>query len=51
MAYHVPLASLVVSDDAPAPVVTLLERATPAQISAIAQLLQQVIGEVTDTSP
>lgn len=41
-AYDVPLASLVVSDDALAPVVTLLERATPAQIRAIAHLLQQV---------
>ena len=39
--YHTPLASLLVSHDALAPVVAMLERATAAQISAFAQLLQQ----------
>lgn len=42
-AYDVPLASFVASDDALAPVITLLERATPAQLNAIAQLLQQAL--------
>src|SRR5215470_10663407 len=37
MAYDVPLASLVVSHDALAPVVTMLERASASQISAFAQ--------------
>lgn len=44
-AYDVPLASLVVSHDALAPVVTMLERASASQISAFAQLLEQVVGE------
>jgi transcriptional regulator with XRE-family HTH domain len=44
-AYDVPLASLVVSQDALIPLVTLLERATLGQISALAQLLQQVVEE------
>ena len=39
--YHTPLASLLVSHDALAPVVAMLEHATAAQISAFAQLLQQ----------
>jgi transcriptional regulator with XRE-family HTH domain len=47
-AYDVPLASLVVSHDALVPVVTLLERATGPQISAVAQLLQHVVEEATD---
>ena len=42
-AYDVPLASLVVSQEALIPLVTLLERATLGQISALTQLLQQVI--------
>jgi transcriptional regulator with XRE-family HTH domain len=50
-AYDAPLASLVVSDDALAPVVTLLERATTSQISAIAQLLQQVVEQAADEIP
>ena len=44
-AYDVPLASLVVSHDALVPVVAMLERATAAQISALAQLLQHVVEE------
>jgi transcriptional regulator with XRE-family HTH domain len=44
-AYDVPLASLMVSRDALAPVVTMLERATASQISAFAQLLQHVVDE------
>jgi transcriptional regulator with XRE-family HTH domain len=47
-AYDVPLASLVVSHDALVPVVTLLERATVPQISAFAQLLQQVVDQMID---
>ena len=47
-AYDVSLASLLVSDDALARVVTLLERATPAQISAIARLLQQLVEQQED---
>jgi transcriptional regulator with XRE-family HTH domain len=47
-AYDVPLSSLVVSRDALMPVVTLLERATGPQISAFAQLLQQVLDQPTD---
>lgn len=43
--YDLPLASLVVSHDALAPVVALLERATPSQITALAQLLEQVLRE------
>jgi transcriptional regulator with XRE-family HTH domain len=43
--YGVPLASLFVGHDALIPVVTVLERATPAQISALAQLLQQVLEQ------
>lgn len=39
--YYTPLASLLVSHDALVPVVAMLERATAAQISAFAQLLQQ----------
>lgn len=42
--YHTPLASLLVSHDALAPVVAMLERATAAQISAFAQLLQQSLA-------
>jgi transcriptional regulator with XRE-family HTH domain len=44
-AYGLPLASLLVSEDALAPVVAMLEQATAAQISAFAGLLQQVIEE------
>src|SRR5262245_34518884 len=44
-AYNVPLACLVVSREALAPVVTMLERATASQISAFAQLLQQVLEQ------
>jgi transcriptional regulator with XRE-family HTH domain len=44
-AYHTPLSSLVVSHDALAPVVALLERATPQQIRAPAELLEQVLAE------
>jgi transcriptional regulator with XRE-family HTH domain len=43
--YDTPLASLVVSHDALAPVVSMLERATPSQISAFATLLQQALAE------
>jgi len=48
VAYDVPLASLVVSHDALAPVVTMLERASASQISAFAQLLQHVVDEERD---
>lgn len=44
-AYDVPLASLFVVHDALIPLVTLLERATPAQIGALAQLLGQVMEQ------
>lgn len=44
-AYDIPLASLVVSQDALAPVVSLLEHATATQISAFAHLLQRVLTE------
>ena len=44
-AYDLPLASLVVSQDALIPLVTLLERATVGQISALAHLLQQLVEE------
>jgi transcriptional regulator with XRE-family HTH domain len=43
--YDIPLASLVVSHDALAPVVSMLERATASQLSAFAQLLEQVLLE------
>lgn len=43
--YDIPLASLVVSQDALAPVVSMLEHATATQISAFAHLLQQVLTE------
>lgn len=46
-AYDVPLASLLVSHDALAPIVAMLERATPAQISVLARLLEQVHREGT----
>lgn len=42
--YNVPLASLVVSDTALIPVVTLLEQASAPQINAISQLLEQVLA-------
>ena len=48
-AYDVPLASLVVSHDALVPVVTMLERATPSQLAALAQLLQHVINQERDS--
>ena len=44
-AYDVPLASLVVSREALAPVVTMLEHASASQISAFTQLLQHIIDE------
>ena len=47
-AYNVPLSSLVVSRDALIPVVAMLERANGPQISAIAQLLQQVLDQAAD---
>lgn len=40
-AYEVPLASLVVSDEALIPIVTMLERATSAQLKVFMRLLQQ----------
>jgi transcriptional regulator with XRE-family HTH domain len=43
-AYDTPLASLLVSHDALAPVVALLERATASQISALAHLFQEVLA-------
>jgi hypothetical protein len=43
--YDTPLASLLVSHDALAPVVAMLERATATQISAFAHLLQQALIE------
>lgn len=47
-AYDVPLASLLVSQDALVPVVTMLERASAAQIDAFAKLLQQVAALAPD---
>lgn len=44
-AYDTPLASLLVSHDALAPVVALLERASASQLGALAQLLQQALAE------
>ena len=41
--YDTPLASLMVSHDALAPVVAMLERATAAQISAFSSLLQRAL--------
>jgi len=49
-AYDISLASLVVSDDALIPLVTMLERATAPQIGALAQLLHQVLDRTTDGS-
>lgn len=43
--YDIPLASLVVSHDALAPLVSMLERASAAQIDAFAQLLRQIVAE------
>lgn len=43
--YNTPLASLLVSNDALAPVVTLLERATVSQIGVLANLLQHLLSE------
>jgi transcriptional regulator with XRE-family HTH domain len=43
--YDTPLASLVVSHDALAPVVAMLERATAAQVGALAQLLERALAE------
>jgi transcriptional regulator with XRE-family HTH domain len=48
-AYDVPLASLVVSDDALIPVVTMLERATIPQVNAFAALLQRVVDQERST--
>src|SRR5262245_60524137 len=50
-AYDVSLASLVVSDDVLAPIVTMLERATAPQISAFADLLQRIVGQTIDKGP
>jgi transcriptional regulator with XRE-family HTH domain len=47
-AYDISLASLVVSDDALIPLVTMLEGASAPQISALAQLLQHVIEQGAD---
>ena len=49
--YDVPLASLVVSNDALIPVVTMLEHATAPQISAFAQLLQRAVEPRSDEAP
>jgi transcriptional regulator with XRE-family HTH domain len=46
-AYNISLASLVVSDDALIPLVTMLEHATALQISALIQLLERV-GEADE---
>jgi transcriptional regulator with XRE-family HTH domain len=43
--YDIPLVSLFVAHEALIPVVTLLEHATPAQIHALAQTLQQVLEQ------
>jgi transcriptional regulator with XRE-family HTH domain len=43
--YDVPLASLFVTHDTLIPAVTLLERATPAQIGALVQLLLQAMEQ------
>lgn len=43
--YDMPLASLLVSHDALAPVVELLERATPAQIRGLTQLIERASAE------
>lgn len=43
--YNTPMASLVVSQDVLAPVVTMLERATASQIGAFAQLLERILEE------
>jgi hypothetical protein len=47
-AYDVPLASLMVSDDALIAVVRMLEHATNRQLDAFTQLLQRAIDEVSD---
>lgn len=44
-AYDTPLASLLVSRDTLAPIVALLERATAVQVSALTQLLAQVLAD------
>jgi transcriptional regulator with XRE-family HTH domain len=49
--YDVPLASLVVSHDALVPVVTMLERATPAQLAAFAELLRQIVNQPSEGEP
>jgi transcriptional regulator with XRE-family HTH domain len=49
--YHIPLASLVVSSDALVPVITMLERATPAQLVALMRLLEQALGEGEVVAP
>jgi transcriptional regulator with XRE-family HTH domain len=46
-AYDIPLASLVVSEAALMPIVTLLERASASQIDAFTQLLQHVVDQET----
>ncbi len=47
LAYDVPLASLLVSHDALAPLVMLLERASAPQLRALAELLGQAISEAS----
>src|SRR5688572_21128369 len=47
-AYDVSLASLVVSDDALMPLVTMLERASVSQISALIRLLERAGDQETD---
>lgn len=46
--YGIPLASLVVTNDALIPVVAMLEHATVPQIGAFAQLLQQAVEAQAD---
>ena len=49
--YDIPLASLVVTNDALIPVVTMLEHATAPQIGAFAQLLQHAVEPLADEAP
>jgi hypothetical protein len=41
----------VVSHDALVPVVTMLERATPTQLAAFAELLRQVVNQPPEGEP
>lgn len=47
-AYNVPLASLFVSHDALIPLITMLERASTAQLNAFVHLLHQALDQTTD---